>query len=86
MVNGVDALTGQTVVIDADMAVLALWLQELDDAVALKESLTSVQIQTISLQRHPKLKPVETASAGIYLAGACQGPKRYSWNSSTGTG
>jgi heterodisulfide reductase subunit A len=27
------------------------------------------------LERHPKLAPVETASAGIYLAGTCQGPK-----------
>jgi heterodisulfide reductase subunit A len=27
------------------------------------------------LEKHPKLAPVETASAGIFLAGACQGPK-----------
>jgi heterodisulfide reductase subunit A len=27
------------------------------------------------LERHPKLAPVETATAGIYLAGACQSPK-----------
>lgn len=27
------------------------------------------------LERHPKLAPVETASQGIYLAGACQSPK-----------
>ena len=27
------------------------------------------------LERHPKLAPVETASQGIYLAGACQFPK-----------
>jgi heterodisulfide reductase subunit A len=27
------------------------------------------------LERHPKLAPVETASEGIYLAGACQAPK-----------
>ncbi len=27
------------------------------------------------LEVHPKLKPVETAIAGIFLAGACQGPK-----------
>jgi heterodisulfide reductase subunit A len=27
------------------------------------------------LERHPKLAPVETASEGIYLAGACQSPK-----------
>ena len=26
-------------------------------------------------EAHPKLRPVETAVAGVYLAGACQGPK-----------
>jgi len=26
-------------------------------------------------ERHPKLAPVETASGGIFIAGACQGPK-----------
>ena len=27
------------------------------------------------LEAHPKLKPLETVLDGIYLAGACQGPK-----------
>jgi len=27
------------------------------------------------LEKHPKLAPIETASDGIFLAGACQGPK-----------
>lgn len=27
------------------------------------------------LERHPKLAPVETATGGIYIAGACQSPK-----------
>jgi heterodisulfide reductase subunit A len=27
------------------------------------------------LEAHPKLKPLESAVAGIFLAGACQGPK-----------
>jgi heterodisulfide reductase subunit A len=27
------------------------------------------------LERHPKLAPVSTASAGIFIAGCCQGPK-----------
>jgi heterodisulfide reductase subunit A len=26
-------------------------------------------------EAHPKLQPVETFSAGVYLAGACQGPR-----------
>jgi heterodisulfide reductase subunit A len=27
------------------------------------------------LERHPKLAPVETTTDGVFLAGACQGPK-----------
>jgi heterodisulfide reductase subunit A len=27
------------------------------------------------LEKHPKLAPVETATDGVFLAGACQGPK-----------
>jgi heterodisulfide reductase subunit A len=27
------------------------------------------------LEKHPKLAPVETTTDGVYLAGACQGPK-----------
>lgn len=76
MVNGVDALTGQTVVIDADMVVLAAATKAKDDAIALKRKLNiSTDTNNFFTEAHPKLKPVETASAGIYLAGACQGPK-----------
>ena len=71
MVNGVDALTGQTVVIDADMVVLAAATRAKDDAVALKRKLNiSTDTNNFFTEAHPKLKPVETASAGIYLAGA----------------
>jgi len=27
------------------------------------------------LERHPKLAPVDTFTDGIFIAGACQGPK-----------
>jgi heterodisulfide reductase subunit A2 len=27
------------------------------------------------MEAHPKLRPVDTAMAGVYLAGCCQGPK-----------
>jgi len=27
------------------------------------------------MESHPKLRPVETNTAGVYLAGVCQGPK-----------
>ena len=76
MVNGVDALTGQTVIIDADMVVLAAATKAKDDTIALKRKLNvSTDTNNFFTEAHPKLKPVETASAGIYLAGACQGPK-----------
>ena len=52
MVNGVDALTGQTVVIDADMVVLAAATKAKDDAVALKRKLNISTDKTTSLQRH----------------------------------
>ena len=29
-------------------------------------------------EAHPKLRPVETNTAGVYLAGACQGPEGHS--------
>ena len=75
MVNGVDALTGQTVIIDADMVVLAAATKAKDDTVALKRKLNvSTDTNNFFTEAHPKLKPVETASAGVYLAGACQGP------------
>jgi heterodisulfide reductase subunit A len=32
-------------------------------------------IKTAFQEAHPKLRPVETFTAGVFLAGACQGPK-----------
>ncbi len=76
MVHGADALTGETLVIDADMVVLAAATKAKDDAVDLKRKLNiSTDTNNFFTEAHPKLRPVETASAGIYLAGACQGPK-----------
>lgn len=76
MVHGVDTMSGETIVIDADMVVLAAATKAKDDAVDLKRKLNiSTDTNNFFTEAHPKLKPVETASAGIYLAGACQGPK-----------
>ncbi len=76
LVNGVDALTGDTIKIDADMIVLAAATKAKDDAEALGRKLSiSTDTNNFFTEAHPKLRPVETHSAGIYLAGACQGPK-----------
>lgn len=76
MVQAVDTLSGVPLEIDADMVVLASATSAKPDAVALKRKLNiSGDLNNFFTEAHPKLKPVETASAGIYLAGACQGPK-----------
>jgi len=38
------------------------------------------------MESHPKLKPVETAVDGVFLAGACQGPKDIPYSVSHGSG
>lgn len=75
-VHGVDALASETLIIDADMVVLAAATKAKDDAQELGRKLSiSTDANNFFTEAHPKLRPVETHSAGIYLAGACQGPK-----------
>ncbi|RBP42746.1 CoB--CoM heterodisulfide reductase iron-sulfur subunit A family protein [Garciella nitratireducens] len=75
-VHGIDAMTGDIIRMDADMVVLAAATKAKDDANILKRKLNiSMDANHFFTEAHPKLRPVETHSAGIYLAGACQGPK-----------
>jgi heterodisulfide reductase subunit A len=58
------------------MVVLASAIEAQEDARGLAQSLgIAYDADGFYTEGHPKLKPVETASAGIFLAGACQGPK-----------
>jgi heterodisulfide reductase subunit A2 len=58
-----------------DLAVLAVGLTP-GNSQALKEVLKlPVGPDGFFLEAHPKLKPLETVMEGVYLAGACQGPK-----------
>ncbi|APC40796.1 CoB--CoM heterodisulfide reductase iron-sulfur subunit A family protein [Clostridium estertheticum] len=75
-VNAIDASTGETVQIDADIVVLAAATKAKDDVTTIKRILgISTDTNNFFTEAHPKLRPVETHSAGIFLAGACQGPK-----------
>ena len=38
------------------------------------------------MESHPKLKPIDTATDGVFLAGACQGPKDIPYSVSQGSG
>jgi heterodisulfide reductase subunit A len=62
--------------ISVDMVVLSVGMEPQEDAEEIRR-LFKVQSSPDGwlLERHPKLAPVSTFSEGIYLAGACQGPK-----------
>ena len=75
-VMGTDTLTGQNVEIDADMVVLALAMQPSKGTEQAARVLKIGRDKDGFLaEAHPKLKPVESVTGGIYLCGAAQGPK-----------
>ena len=76
IVRGVDTLAGRPVEIEADMVVLASAMEAQPDAKDMARKLgISVDEYNWFSEAHPKLRPVEVLTAGIYLAGACQYPK-----------
>lgn len=74
IVKGVDTLLGATPVdIEADMVVLASAGVANPGAEELAQKLhVSYDAYNFFAEAHPKLKPVETNTAGIMVAGACQ--------------
>jgi len=76
-VSGVDTLlNAMPVEIEADMVVLATAGVANDGAEELAQKLhVSYDPYKFFAEAHPKLKPVETNTAGIFLAGACQAPR-----------
>jgi heterodisulfide reductase subunit A2 len=76
VVRAEDTLLGELVEVEADLVVLAVGMTPRVDAGALSGLLKlSRSADGFFLEAHPKLRPVETAIAGVYLAGCCQGPK-----------
>jgi len=76
VVQGMDTLLGVQIEVEADLVVLATGIEASVGARELAEKLhISYDQYGFFMENHPKLRPVETNTAGIYLAGACQGPK-----------
>ncbi len=77
IVKGVDTLlNARPVEIEADMVVLASAGVANPGSEELAQKMhISYDAYNFFSEAHPKLKPVETNTAGIYLAGACQAPK-----------
>lgn len=75
VVLGEDSLMGRPVEIAADLVVLATAMEANNGAAELAQNLKiSYDADKLLLQAHVKLRPVETQTDGIFLAGACIGP------------
>jgi len=76
LVRAVDTMLGKPVAVPVDMVVLSMAMVAPADA----DQVASLFHITRSadgffMEAHPKLRPVETAMDGIFLAGVAQGPK-----------
>ena len=75
-VQASDLLGGRQLHIDADMVVLAAAIEPDKSARPLATMLTaSMDTNDFFTEAHPKLRPVESPTAGVFLSGVCQGPK-----------
>lgn len=76
MVKAEDTLLGRRVIVPVDMVILVVGLESHQDSaeVARLFGIGCAQ-EGFFIEKHPKLAPVETAVEGIFIAGACQGPK-----------
>ena len=75
-VQASDLLSNKQLHIDADLVVLATAIEPDKSARSLATMLTaSMDTNDFFTEAHPKLRPVESPTAGVFLSGACQGPK-----------
>jgi len=76
LVQGEDSLAGRPVEIAADLVVLAMGKVAQPDATSLAQKVgINYDEYGFFSEAHPKLRPVETTKAGVFLAGCCQFPK-----------
>jgi heterodisulfide reductase subunit A len=70
-----DLLSDERVSIPTDLLVLVVGLEPPEGGAVVEHLKLALGEDGFLLESHPKLGPVEAAVQGVYLAGACQGPK-----------
>ena len=76
MVQGSDLLNNEQIVIESDLVVLATAIEPEPSVRKIATLLTtSIDTNNFLTEAHPKLRPVESPTAGVYLAGVVQGPR-----------
>jgi heterodisulfide reductase subunit A len=75
VVFGADTLSGQAVQVPADLVVLATAMVPAQNGDLARKLRIPVDPYGFLQEAHPKLRPVETLTAGIFVGGAAQAPK-----------
>jgi len=76
VIRAEDTLAGFVRRVPVDMVILSVGLEPQADAQEVRRMFNiSCATEGWFLERHPKLAPVSTFTEGVYIAGACQGPK-----------
>ncbi len=71
-----DSLLGKLTEYDYDMVVLSVGLNPPEGSEELRQTIgLSKSADGFLMEAHPKLRPVDTLTDGVYLAGVSQGPK-----------
>lgn len=71
-----DSLLGKVTEYDYDMVVLSVGLEPPEGSEELRQTIgLSRSADGFLMEAHPKLRPVDTLTDGVYLAGVSQGPK-----------
>ncbi|MBM9605186.1 NAD(P)-binding protein [Desulfopila inferna] len=75
-VKAEDTLSGRIVEVDVEMAILCTAMEARPNAEEVMRKFgIGIGQDGFFQEEHPKLAPVSTPSSGVFLAGACQGPK-----------
>jgi heterodisulfide reductase subunit A len=76
IVTAEDTLAGRMVQVPVEMVILCTAMEPRADTGEVARILgLNTGADGFFLEEHPKLAPVSTATSGVFLAGACQGPK-----------
>jgi heterodisulfide reductase subunit A len=76
VVRAEDTLLSKSVEVEADLVVLAIGLTPREDTSEVASLLKLSRSEDgFFMELHPKLRPVDTTTDGVFLAGCCQGPK-----------
>jgi heterodisulfide reductase subunit A len=76
IINMKEQLSGEDIEVPADLVILMTAMEAREDAKQVAHSVgISMCGNDFYIEKHPKLDPVATTTDGVYIVGACQGPK-----------